>query len=368
MTTTDVAISDLFRLVGGDAKFIRDYMDKRGGPHPVYSASLAQPFGYVDEFDYEGTYLSWVMNGYGGRVQELSGRFSINRDRGVLIPREPEKLPDLTFLRYVMEPQLVAAAVGRRVDGRQNEYTKIYSEAAAGVFISLPLDSAGQLDYPLMARLGEKLRKLELAQKDVRSTREALERAEFAVEVADPCLTISLDDAAFDLSIGKRVLVSEHSDAGVPVYSANVIVPFGKVAASNLENFDRPSLLWGIDGNFDWNFIPAGLPFATTDHCGRLQVLRDDLLPEYVFWYLKLTRARYGFDRTFRSSLGNMKAEVSVQVPLDSSTGQPSLSCQRAFAEGFKSREASRTLSLRALEDVLSSRISVEAWMSDQPI
>ncbi|MHC2466711.1 restriction endonuclease subunit S domain-containing protein [Bradyrhizobium embrapense] len=223
-------------------------------------------------------------------------------------------------------------------------------------------------DYPLMARLGEKLRKLELAQKDVRSTREALERAEFAVEVADPYLTLSLDDAAFDLSIGKRVLVSEHSDTGVPVYSANVIVPFGKVAASNLENFDRPSLLWGIDGNFDWNFIPAGHPFATTDHCGRLQVLRDDLLPEYVFWYLKLTRARYGFDRTFRSSLGNMKAEVSVQVPLDSGTGQPSLSRQRAFAEGFKSREASRTLSLRALEDVLSSRISVEAWMSDQPI
>jgi hypothetical protein len=150
--SVEIPISDLFTPVGGEAKFIRDHMDKHLGPHPVYSASLAQPFGYVDEFKYNGTYLSWVMNGYGGRVQELKGCFSTNRDRGVFIPREPDKVPDLTFLRFAMEPQLVAAAVGRRVDGRQNEYTKIYTETAAGVFISIPVTAAGQFNVRSRAK------------------------------------------------------------------------------------------------------------------------------------------------------------------------------------------------------------------------
>jgi hypothetical protein len=217
-----------------------------------------------------------------------------------------------------------------------------------------------------MSAVGQKLRRIEQAQKDVRACSDGLQRAEFAVELPEPCATIGLDNNNFfDLSIGKRVLVSEHSQLGVPVYSANVIEPFGRVAESNLTDFTRPSLLWGIDGNFDWNFIPKGQQFATTDHCGRLQILNDDLDPEYVFWYLKLNRARYGFDRVFRASLGNMKAEVSVLIPLDADKGRPSLERQRAFAEGFKSRETSRGLSLRSLEDVLASRISVEAWLPE---
>jgi hypothetical protein len=54
-----------------------------------------------------------------------------------------------------MEPQLVAAAMGRRVDGRLNEYTKIYPDTAMDVVIRLPLDDAGGYDYDRMARLGK---------------------------------------------------------------------------------------------------------------------------------------------------------------------------------------------------------------------
>jgi hypothetical protein len=87
MTTfVDVAIGDLFIGKNGRAVFVKDYLDKHPGKHPVYSASLEQPFGHVDTYDYDGdeyggSLLTWVMNGYGGRVQEISGKFSANRDR-----------------------------------------------------------------------------------------------------------------------------------------------------------------------------------------------------------------------------------------------------------------------------------------------
>lgn len=355
----DVSIGELFRGVNGQPKFTKDFLDKHPGMHPVYSASLRRPFGYADEFQFEGRYLTWVMNGYGGRVQEIEGRFSANRDRGVFVPLDGVDIPDLTYLRFAMEPQLTAAAVGRRVDGRLNEYTKIYPDTAEEIVIQLPADGEGRWDHVKMAAVGEKLRRIEAAQAEVRRAHEPLERAVFPLEVRTPSATLSLGDQRyFKLSIGDRVLRSEHAAAGVPVYSANARVPFGVIATSNLSDFERPSLLWGIDGIFDWNLIPAGVQFATTDHCGRLQILDDNIDPEYAYQFLRSTRERFGFDRVFRASLTNMRAEVTMTLPIDPETGQFCIITQRKLATGISNRERRRSEALTALEDVLKARIS----------
>jgi hypothetical protein len=355
----DVAIGDLFEGRNGHPRFIRDYMDEHGGPHPVYSASLTRPFGFVDTYDYEGTYLTWVMNGYGGRVQEVTGRFSANRDRGVLVPREGVEVPDLTYLRHAMEPQLTAAALGRRVDGRRNEYTKIYPPDAVNVVISLPTNGNGGFDYAQMAKTGARLRRIEALQERVEQAQQPLQRARFVLDVPEPYSTVTLGDSdIFELSIGERVLKDQHTEDGVPVYSANALVPFGHIKESNLTDFSKPSLLWGIDGNFDWNLVPAGQEFATTDHCGRLRILDDRVDPNYVFVYLKTTRMRYGFDRVFRASLRNMKADVSVVIPLDEHS-EPSLTRQRQIAAEAQRQMAAQQACLTALNDVLNARLTV---------
>lgn len=362
MTTTyaEVQIGDLFEARNGCAKFIKDYLDAQPGDFPVYSASLTRPFGFVNTFDYDGMYLTWVMNGYGGRVREVAGRFSVNRDRGVFVPRAGVTVPDLTYLRHAMEPQLVDAAVGRRVDGSRSDYIKIYPEAACAVQIRLPFAAPGVLDYERMIQIGKRLRGIEAAQHVVRLAREPLERATFALDVPEPARTVFLsDEATFALSIGERVLRREHAAEGVPVYSANAREPFGCVEKSNLTDFSRPSLLWGIDGNFEWNFIAAGSEFATTDHCGRLQVLSDRIDPEYVFLYLQLTRDAYGFDRVLRANLQNVRAEVSVVVPLDEN-GDPCLTRQRAIMALMKRREAAKKTTLDTLDDVLRTRMAID--------
>ena len=356
----EFSIGELFEAVNGRAKFIRDYMDAHPGPYPVFSASLVKPFGYVDEYEFEGRHLTWVMNGYGGRVQEVDGRFSANRDRGVLIPKPVIEEADLTYLRFAMEPQLVAAAVGRRVDGRLNEYTKIYPQTALEQVIRIPVTPAGKVDLARMKTIGSKLRRMEAAQTRLREVRDTLARASFPLRCAPPTTTISLgDENFFRLSIGNRVLRSQHVADGIPVYSANARSPFGYVESSNLQDFKYPSLLWGIDGIFDWNLIPAGERFATTDHCGRAEILDSRLDPAYLLAYLRTTRNTYGFDRVFRASLRNVKANVEVTVPVDGS-GEISLIRQQELAESFNRREKAQLTSLASISDVLDSRMAVD--------
>lgn len=361
MTTyVDVAISDLFSIINGKPKYIRDYLDANPGPYPVYSASLVKPFGFIEGFDFDGIYLSWVMNGYGGRMQTLAGQFSINRDRGILIPREGKTIPNLTYLRHAMEPELISSAVGRRVDGKLNEYTKIYPPIVAEVTIRIPIRADGKFDFNRMDEIGKRLDRIEAAQSVVATARESLEGASLAFSVTEPTLALNLGDKRFfTLTIGDRVLKSQFSKDGIDVYSANARHPFGKIATSNLTDFSKPSLLWGIDGVFDWNLIPAGVEFATTDHCGRLQFVADGLHPEYVLEFLRATRSEYGFDRVYRASLTNIAEQVYINFPIDKH-GHISLEQQIDFANERKRILNAQLKTLTALNQVMQARMAIE--------
>ena len=179
---TEIMVGDLFVGENGRPQFIKSYVDEHPGPYPVYSASLARPFGFIDTFDYDGTYLTWVLNGYGGRVQEVSARFSANRDRGVLVPRDGVTIPDLTYLRYAIEPVFVDSAVGRRVEGKRNEYTKLYPPVAMELPIRVPVTRGDAFDYAKMAQLGARLRRIEEAQASVRRALEDVLAARVTIE------------------------------------------------------------------------------------------------------------------------------------------------------------------------------------------
>lgn len=357
----EVQVTDLFQPVSGKPEYIRDTVDANPGPYPVYSASLSTPFGYIDSYDFDGDYLTWVMNGYGGRVQRVEGKFSATRDRGVLVPKDDVQVPDLTYLKFALEPELTARAVGRRVDGRLNEYTKVYPPTVEETVIQLPVDSSGDPDYQSMKDIGERLRRLQELKEPLANSKEQLSRALLVLDVDEPADTVSLANKdLFSLSIGKRVLRSDLVENGIPVFSANARVPLGQVSESNLDSFHLPSLLWGIDGIFDWNYVPKGEEFATTDHCGRLQVLSDKIDPEYLYYYLRSTRTGYGFDRVLRASLSNVREYVSVRIPL-TDEGEFDLGRQRELAQSYSDASTAREQTVEVLERVLEARLGLSA-------
>ena len=133
-----------------------------------------------------------------------------------------------------------------------------------------------------------------------------------------PTREVTLGDTTlFRTFIGKRVIEDnvKNSTDPIPIYSANVFNPFGYCETSNVGDFTHASLLWGIDGKFDLQYIPTGQPFATTDHCGTVQILDHSIVPEYLLFAIELRKEEESFSRSFRASLTNMR-QFKVEIPI----------------------------------------------------
>lgn len=98
-----------------------------------------------------------------------------------------------------------------------------------------------------------------------------------------------------------------------PVYSANVYEPFGMIDKLLITDFSKDSVIWGIDGDWMVNTIPANVPFYPTDHCGVLRIKTDDVLPKYMAYLLQKEGERVGFSRTYRASIDRIEG-LSVNV------------------------------------------------------
>jgi type I restriction-modification system DNA methylase subunit len=123
------------------------------------------------------------------------------------------------------------------------------------------------------------------------------------------------DKKKFSLSIGKRILNTQLiPDGEVPVYSANVFEPFGRINELLITDFSVPSILWGVDGDWQVNYIPANQEFYPTDHCGVLRVLTDKIHPRCLAWVMDEAGKKYGFTRTLRASMQRI-GQLVVQLP-----------------------------------------------------
>jgi hypothetical protein len=143
---------------------------------------------------------------------------------------------------------------------------------------------------------------------------QVFERLEVITNVGGGVTLKLSNTTVFDISIGKRVLNSEVSPQyTIPVYSANVFEPFGMIDKLLIEDFSKPSVLWGIDGDWMVNIVDAGIPFYPTDHCGVLRIKTDDILPNYMAYLLEKEGKKVGFSRTYRASIDRIES-LSVQA------------------------------------------------------
>ncbi|XHX78628.1 MAG: class I SAM-dependent DNA methyltransferase [Stenomitos frigidus ULC029] len=143
------------------------------------------------------------------------------------------------------------------------------------------------------------------------------------------------DTSLFRLFNGKRIKKEDLPVlAGeISAYSANVFEPFGYVSKTNIEDFSCPSILYGIDGNFNFNLIPSGQIFATTDHCGTIQIIDSSILPEYILYALEVRRIEETFNRSFRASLANMR-QFTIEIPIKND-GSFDVDAQKNIADFF---------------------------------
>ena len=123
------------------------------------------------------------------------------------------------------------------------------------------------------------------------------------------------DRSKFSVSIGHRVLASELISGGeVPVFSANVVEPFGYIDKLLIEDFSQDSILWGIDGDWMVNYYPKDQTFYPTDHCGVLRVLTDEIHPRYMARILETEGKKLNFSRSYRASIDRIQG-ITFSAP-----------------------------------------------------
>lgn len=128
--------------------------------------------------------------------------------------------------------------------------------------------------------------------------------------------TIRLSNDAFEVKIGKRVLKSEIKSKGkYPVYSANVFQPFGYIEKELLTDFTLPYVVWGIDGDWMVNIIPANTAFYPTDHCGYMRVLNPIVEVKYLAFALNKEGKELEFSRNKRASIDRIEG---IKIPFPS--------------------------------------------------
>jgi hypothetical protein len=126
----------------------------------------------------------------------------------------------------------------------------------------------------------------------------------------------SLGDAgSFALSVGRRVILRDlDTGGGVPLYSANVHEPAGFMKERPEDDFGSPSVLWGLDGGWKVAYVPSGVEFHPTDHCGVARVRTPEVEPRCLAWALEQAGAARGFSRQTRASLERVK-RLNVRLP-----------------------------------------------------
>jgi len=339
---TSLKVSEIFDLTQktNSSKLTKAFVNQNSGDIPVYGAS-ADPkqvgYGYIkdnlDSIKYFEDCLTWNIDGSMCVVHKRVGRFSLSEKVIPLIMFEKwqGKLSE-DFLKVAIESEAKSCGFGF---GHKAGKTKL-----GEIEVQVPTLEDGNFNVDAQEKLVHKHVKINNLQSELKQSYEfvsfSLVQLDDEYEKKQITLNTELNDKPlFQLEIGKRVLKKDVLSNGIPLFSANVFKPFGYIEKTNLVDFSRPSIIWGIDGIFDWNYIDAGIVFATTDHCGRLTVIEPTLNPKYIWYQLRLTASQYGFNRVFRSSLKNLEEYVSIEIPVTKS-GKYDLEAQNEIEKRYE--------------------------------
>ena len=160
-------LTDILEPIKGLSKYTKKYGNLHGGPYPVYSASSKKALTYIDTFDYDGKYMTWSTNGFAGTILVLDGKFSINGDRGVLIPKDDRTDIDLDYMKFTLEPLFRDLAKGRKGDNGEDEFTKLYPSMLKDIMVPIPVDEHGSIDLYAQKEIATKYLAIEQSKDEV---------------------------------------------------------------------------------------------------------------------------------------------------------------------------------------------------------
>lgn len=300
--------------------------------------------------------LSFATNGDGsaGRNFIVHNRpFYINVDRLAIDIKD----------KNILLPYLYSQLSDMKEKYKFNHSNKANRHNLVFVNIDIPVDENGEFDIKKQAVIAEQFLILNDIRKEI--VQKHREVADFVIEPSrileiTRSKTVSLNDKSFfELSIGKRLLKKDffQKSGSIPIYSANVNVPFAFTEMTNISDFSLPYVIWGIDGDFEFNVMDSGVKFAATDHCGMIKIKSMYIDPIFLMYSLKRIRHQYGFDRGLRASLTNMK-KIEISIPLNKN-GDFDIEIQRKIAKAYTTLESYKHNILDKLNTLITQKVDL---------
>ena len=167
-------LSELFDTIKGKSKYTKKYGNLHSGPYPVYSASSQGTLTHLDTYDYDGRYMTWSTNGFAGTILILDGKFSINGDRGILVPKNGRQDLDFDYMKFTLEPIFRELAKGRKGDNGEDEFTKLYPSMLNDIMVPIPIGGEGNISLSLQKEIAQKFISVQNSQKEIIEKLDAL--------------------------------------------------------------------------------------------------------------------------------------------------------------------------------------------------
>lgn len=330
-------INDIFDIQRGHSKYTRKYGNNNIGDYPVYSASNIAPLTYINSHDYEGEYLSWSTNGFAGYMKILDGKFSINGDRGILVPKDKNIL--LSYVKRLLEPILREKAKGRKGEDGKDEFTKLYPSMLKDIQIVMPVDTcSNKISIEYQKEYIEQYSITDEFNNKLNETTDLISNAKIKAIDFERTLSLKVDDI-FKLVKGNskytRKYFSENKGE-YPVYSSQTTND-GIIANISTYDHDCECITWTTDGIYAGTVFHRNGKFSMTTHCGAMMLKKEHLKTidlGYVYSYLSDTLHQYADGEQNKRVTVNIMKNVSIPFPVDQS-GKLDILAQKYYSREF---------------------------------
>lgn len=351
----DVLIGDIFTAQKGLSKYTKIYGQSHKGEYPVYSGSNIAPIIFIDTYDYDGKYLSWVVDGFAGYMKVLNGKFSATGHRGILTIKS--NLIDIDYVKFMLEPTLRELAKGRKGDKGSSEYTNVSPSVVENSIISIPILPNGDFDLDAQQAAVERYRVVSDLKTKAKEYEQTLKGLTITVEKdLSQCKAVLISEIfTIQKGLSKYTKTYGQSHKGeYPVYSASNNAPLTYI---NSFDHDGKFLTWATNG-FAGYIKVLDEKFSINGDRGLLIRKNDRIDIEYVRFVLEpilreLAKGRKGdkggdeFTKVYPSMVEN--ATISIPVLPD---GSYDIMTQRAIAEKYNKIEEIENLLLLELKKI----------------
>lgn len=352
-------VNELFEAHVGPVKYTKKYGNINKGNYPVFAASNINKLTTINTYDFDGDYLTWARNGFAGYMKVLSGKFSINSDRGILIPKLD--LINTEYVKFMIEPILRNISIGRKGENNKDEFTKVYPSMILEVEIPFPLNN-NKIDEEIQELIVEKNKKIEEVKKKINKYQNDIKDIQISFDNEYSFVELLVSDI-FTIIKGKSKYTNEYikdNKGSYPVYSSQT-TDDGMIGRISTFDLEEECLTWTTDGANAGTIFKRNGKFSMTTHCGALiqkENFSNQFSLEYIYHYLKSNLKHYAIgEQNKRVTLSIIK-DLKIKMPV-SNSNEIDLFAQTELALKYTTIEQIKNSIVNELNNIINLQVKI---------